>query len=229
MASDPRVCWWRRADSNRRPPACKAGALPTELRPRVYLRKRPAALTHNAGQNISASMQDVSTDFTLTLGQAAEGWILHLEARNLSPRTVEAYRNAARGLERFLRRTGMPQDVELISAEHIEAYLASEVATKAAATAHQRYRSLRQLFGWLAEQGDVRPNPMQSIKARSFLSTTSIPCRSRTSAGCSRPARRAPGRRPGRGAAPDALGYRGRLSEVTGLRLLPEHPDEHRL
>ena len=25
--------WWRRTGSNRRPPACKAGALPTELRP----------------------------------------------------------------------------------------------------------------------------------------------------------------------------------------------------
>ncbi len=25
--------WWRRSDSNRRPPACKAGALPAELRP----------------------------------------------------------------------------------------------------------------------------------------------------------------------------------------------------
>ncbi len=27
--------WWSRSESNRRPPACKAGALPTELRPRV--------------------------------------------------------------------------------------------------------------------------------------------------------------------------------------------------
>ncbi len=27
--------WWRRSDSNRRPEACKAPALPTELRPRV--------------------------------------------------------------------------------------------------------------------------------------------------------------------------------------------------
>lgn len=26
--------WWRRPDSNRRPPGCKPGALPTELRPR---------------------------------------------------------------------------------------------------------------------------------------------------------------------------------------------------
>ena len=27
--------WWRRTESNCRPPACKAGALPAELRPRV--------------------------------------------------------------------------------------------------------------------------------------------------------------------------------------------------
>ena len=36
---------WRRSDSNRRPPACKAGALPAELRPR---RRRPA---HAAGRH----------------------------------------------------------------------------------------------------------------------------------------------------------------------------------
>src|SRR5512132_4608528 len=30
------LAWWRRADSNRRPPACKAGALPAELRPRGF-------------------------------------------------------------------------------------------------------------------------------------------------------------------------------------------------
>ena len=30
--------WWRRSDSNRRPPACKAGALPTELRPQYFQR-----------------------------------------------------------------------------------------------------------------------------------------------------------------------------------------------
>ena len=36
---------WRRADSNRRPPACKAGALPTELRPR--------GLHHRGGSSLS--------------------------------------------------------------------------------------------------------------------------------------------------------------------------------
>lgn len=32
-ASTPTKCWWSRTGSNRRPPACKAGALPAELRP----------------------------------------------------------------------------------------------------------------------------------------------------------------------------------------------------
>jgi hypothetical protein len=34
-----RPVWWSRSESNRRPPACKAGALPTELRPRIRGRK----------------------------------------------------------------------------------------------------------------------------------------------------------------------------------------------
>jgi hypothetical protein len=39
-------CLWRRADSNRRPPACKAGALPTELRPRDYVHQRTCGVAH---------------------------------------------------------------------------------------------------------------------------------------------------------------------------------------
>ena len=36
--------WWSLSGSNRRPPACKAGALPAELRPRAFfLRYRPSA------------------------------------------------------------------------------------------------------------------------------------------------------------------------------------------
>ena len=31
---DVRVKWWSRSGSNRRPPECKSGALPAELRPR---------------------------------------------------------------------------------------------------------------------------------------------------------------------------------------------------
>src|SRR6185437_9085225 len=34
--------WWRMTGSNRRPPACKAGALPAELIPRSYTVDQPA-------------------------------------------------------------------------------------------------------------------------------------------------------------------------------------------
>src|ERR1041384_6321037 len=34
LADEHRSCWWSQTGSNRRPPACKAGALPTELWPR---------------------------------------------------------------------------------------------------------------------------------------------------------------------------------------------------
>jgi hypothetical protein len=43
---------WRRPDSNRRPPACKAGALPTELRPRSAISRpsRPARAGREVGR-----------------------------------------------------------------------------------------------------------------------------------------------------------------------------------
>ena len=34
LRTSRRSCWWSQTGSNRRPPACKAGALPTELWPR---------------------------------------------------------------------------------------------------------------------------------------------------------------------------------------------------
>ena len=37
FSDEPRSCWWSQTGSNRRPPACKAGALPTELWPRAAI------------------------------------------------------------------------------------------------------------------------------------------------------------------------------------------------
>ena len=36
LSTQPQARWWRRSGSNRRPPACKAGALPAELRPQRH-------------------------------------------------------------------------------------------------------------------------------------------------------------------------------------------------
>ena len=49
-ADEPKLGWWSQTESNRRPPACKAGALPTELWPlQVYRsqhRRRTRAPDH---------------------------------------------------------------------------------------------------------------------------------------------------------------------------------------
>src|SRR5687768_4818497 len=45
ISNDHRLSWWRRQDSNPRPPACKAGALPTELRPRRQRALGPSSPT----------------------------------------------------------------------------------------------------------------------------------------------------------------------------------------
>jgi len=77
-----------------------------------------------------------STGFSLDVDAVAEGgWLPHVEARDLSPETCRAYRVAAIELARFLRVKGMPTDVQAVTAEHIEAFLAEMVRTRAAATA----------------------------------------------------------------------------------------------
>src|SRR5690606_24827452 len=45
---------WSEPDSNRRPPACKAGALPTELSPRRYARQRLTESVASAQRSASA-------------------------------------------------------------------------------------------------------------------------------------------------------------------------------
>jgi hypothetical protein len=67
-------------------------------------------------------------------------------AASKSPKTVEVYGDAARGLIGFLLTAGMPIAAEKIRREHVEAYLEDQVARWRPATANQRYRSLTQLF-----------------------------------------------------------------------------------
>jgi hypothetical protein len=44
----PQGKWWRMTGSNRRPPACKAGALPAELIPQSFPSNRPSLLARFA-------------------------------------------------------------------------------------------------------------------------------------------------------------------------------------
>jgi hypothetical protein len=54
-------------------------------------------------------------------------WRLHLEAANLSPRTVRGYTDDCALFAAFLARNGMPTAVAAIKREHIEAFIAAEL------------------------------------------------------------------------------------------------------
>ena len=56
--------WWSQTESNRRPPACKAGALPTELWPLV-------AVPNSVG---AARLRHSASAWQPSLAVASEGW-----------------------------------------------------------------------------------------------------------------------------------------------------------
>ena len=63
--------WWSQTGSNRRPPACKAGALPTELWPRSRARSQPACTPGGPGTMTKGNGGPGSTrtiDLTLIRG-----------------------------------------------------------------------------------------------------------------------------------------------------------------
>ena len=70
--SDPRLGsgaspWWRRTESNCRPPACKAGALPAELRPHIHRFASLRAIPPNS--EASSSIADRAIARTLKIKQ----------------------------------------------------------------------------------------------------------------------------------------------------------------
>jgi site-specific recombinase XerD len=104
---------------------------------------------------------------TTSLGEITvllPSWRLHLEAANLSPRTIRAYTDDGARLAAFLLNSGMPTAVRSISREHVEAFIVAELERTAPASAATRYRSLQQLFSWLDEEGEIDASPM--IKMR---------------------------------------------------------------
>lgn len=92
-------------------------------------------------------------------------WRRHLRASNRAPLTIESYLKAGQGLYDFLGGAGMPTPVHLVTREHIEAYLVSmHERGLAAATVAKHYRSLQQLFRWLAEEGEIERSPFERMR-----------------------------------------------------------------
>jgi site-specific recombinase XerD len=77
---------------------------------------------------------------------------------------VTSYTAAANQFQAFLIETGMPAAVESIRREHVEAFIEHVLDRYKPATAANRYRSLQQLFKWLAEEGEITTNPMANTR-----------------------------------------------------------------
>jgi site-specific recombinase XerD len=88
----------------------------------------------------------------------------HLKAENKAPRTLQSYTEGVTRLHEFLTDAGMPTAVSHITREHIEAFLADQVARLKASSARARYASIRQFFRWLVDEGEIAESPMARMR-----------------------------------------------------------------
>jgi integrase/recombinase XerC len=87
-----------------------------------------------------------------------------LEAENKSPRTIEAYTDAVRLLASYCQAHGRPLLAGELKREHIQEFIADQLARWKPATAHNRYRGLHAFFKWAVAEGDLEINPMEGMK-----------------------------------------------------------------
>jgi site-specific recombinase XerD len=88
----------------------------------------------------------------------------HLAAENKAPRTAQAYTEGVSRLHEYLTAQGMPTEVGSITREHVEAFLADQLARLKPSSARSRYASCRQFFRWLQDEGEIKESPMARMK-----------------------------------------------------------------
>jgi site-specific recombinase XerC len=91
-----------------------------------------------------------------------DSWLLHLEARNLSPKTIIIYRDAAEALIRHLAATDGPTTGAALRREHVESLLAAMRARNLSASMLSiTFRSLRQWTKWMLAEEEVTTDPLE--------------------------------------------------------------------
>ena len=89
--------------------------------------------------------------------ELAKSWGRSLRSAHRSPNTLKVYLGAAAELGAFLARQGMPTDVGAITREHVEEYITEQLTLRSPQTAATRFSALKRFFGWLLEEGELRP------------------------------------------------------------------------
>jgi site-specific recombinase XerD len=88
----------------------------------------------------------------------------HLAAENKAPRTAQAYTEGVTRLHEYLVAQGMPTEVDKITREYVEGFLADQVTRLKASSARSRYASIRQFFRWLVEEGEIGESPLARMR-----------------------------------------------------------------
>lgn len=160
------------------------------------------------------------TDVHIDIPTLLPSWQRSLRAARRSPRTVQSYTEAAEQLSDFLVRQGMPTAVDSIRREHVEAFLEDLDSRFRPATVAVRYKSLKQLFRWLIEEGEITSDPMARMRSPSVpeeppevLSTAELKALLKACEGTSLTARR------DMAIVRVFIDTGARLSEVTNLKL----------
>ena len=91
-------------------------------------------------------------------------WTRSLRARNLAPKTVKTYREAAEGFGSWLAENDGPLVLARIRREHVEGFIVHLLETATDSTANNRYRGLQQFFKWALEEEEIQADPMARMK-----------------------------------------------------------------
>ncbi len=87
-----------------------------------------------------------------------------LEAKNKSPRTIEAYTDAVRLLATYCQAHGHPILAGELRREHIQCFIADQLARWKPATAHNHYRGLHAFSKSAVTKGDLAASPMDGMR-----------------------------------------------------------------
>jgi site-specific recombinase XerD len=123
-----------------------------------------------------SSAQPVSADRQLPRGHLLvlnRSFRRTLEAENKSPRTIEAYTDAVRLLATYCQAHGHPILAGELQREHVQLFIADQLARWKPATAHNRYRGLHAFFKWAVAEGDLEAARWVACDRRSCQSSRS--------------------------------------------------------
>lgn len=87
-----------------------------------------------------------------------------LRARNLSPKTIRNYLDTAEAFALFCDDHFGPLELDQVTSEHVNAYVASQLSAWTPSTAATRFRCLQQLFRFAECSGYVEASPMTGLR-----------------------------------------------------------------